>query len=145
MYADPSGHIAWWVLFAIVVVCSLTLEGDSSYKYDSKITADDLNINGNNPNGKIKVKIDNDYIKIYDSYKYENKEDMKKILEIIMSTEYYQDYGFSRSLNSYLSEWNAHNFAYSVYKKGDWGEQTRSVDLNKNLRDDAFWYLYWLF
>lgn len=70
---------------------------------------------------------------------------MRKILEIIMNNEYYLQYDYSRSLESYLSEWRAQNVAYSLYKKGDWANQTRSADFNKNLTKDPFWYLYWLF
>ena len=70
---------------------------------------------------------------------------MKRILNIIMNSEDYKSFGYTRTLKSYLSEWKAHNFAYSLYKKGDWGACSKSVDFNKNLKDDSFWYIYWLF
>ena len=147
MYVDPSGHIAWWVALIIIVICTVALKGDSVSlpKYESGISVDDLDINGSNPSGQIKVKIGADSIQIVDSYKYNNEEDMKRILNIIMNSDTYKSYGYSRTEKSYLSEWKAHNAAYSLYKKGNWADQTRSVDFNKNLKDDPFWYVYWLF
>ena len=144
---DPTGHIAIGTIIGIIAagICAVLLKGDSPKKYESEISEDDLNINGNNSEGRIIVKIGVSSFQIVDSYKYKNEEDMRKILEIIMNNEYYRQYGYSRSLESYLSEWRAHNAAYSLHKKGDWADRTRSVDFNKNLKDDPFWYLYWLF
>ena len=146
-YCDPSGHIAWWVALIIIGICTVALKGDSVSppKYESGISVDDLDINGSNPSGQIKVKIDDISIEIVDSYKYNNEEDMKRILNIIMNSDTYKFYGYSRTEKSYLSEWKAHNAAYSLYKKGEWGDRTKSVNLNKNLKDDDFWFLYWLF
>ena len=118
---------------------------DSSQKCESEISEDDLNINGNNPEGEIIVIINESYFQIVDSYKYNNEADMKRILNIIMNSDDYKSFGYTLTLKSYLSEWKAHNFAYSLYKKGDWGECTRSTDFNKNLKDNSFWYIYWLF
>lgn len=39
--------------------------------------------------------------------------------------------GYSRTEKSYLSEWKAHNAAYSLHIKGNWVDQTRSVDFNR--------------
>ena len=57
----------------------------------------------------------------------------------------YKYHGYNRTLESYKSEWRAHNFANSIYPFGEWGKRTSSVDLDKNLKNDPFWYLYWLF
>ena len=77
-------------------ICAVSLKGDSPKKYGSEISEDDLNINGNNSEGRIIVKIGASSFQIVDSYKYKNEEDMRKILEIIMNNEYYRQYGYSR-------------------------------------------------
>ena len=104
-----------------------------------------MNINGDNPLGEIKIEINETSIQIVNSYKIQNEKDMEKIINIVMNHHYYNMYGYDCSERSYLSEWKAHNAAYSFYKKGNWGDRTRSVDLNKNIKEDKFRFVYWIF
>lgn len=145
-YLDLSGQSSVLVVLALMCVgLLLGLKGDSYKKYESEISINNLNINGSNPMGDIEVHIDASYIQIVDSKDIKKDADMIRILELIMESEEYKYHGYNRTLESYKSEWRAHNFAYSIYPFGEWGKHTRSVDLNKNLKDDPFRYLYWLF
>ena len=147
MYVDPDGYFPWIVALVLVVciISVIVLDGHSENKAESQITELNLNINDENPFGDIKVTIDYESIRIDDSYKIQNEKDMEKIINIIMSNHYYKFYGYNRTQRSYLSEWKAHNAAYSVYHKGNWGRRTGSVDFNKNLKEDNHRFVYWIF
>ncbi len=147
MGIDPTGH---WALLLLGLMASLyavlCLRGDSKDSVDiSEVTYDDLNINNNNSKGKIVVTITASNIHIEDSYLVDNFADRKRVIELIMSSEYYKKYGYERSDLSLLAEWNAHNFAYPLPFGPVWKEQTGNVDLNKNAQDDPYWLIYWLF
>ena len=59
--------------------------------------------------------------------------------------DFYIKYGYYRDIGSYISEWNAHNFVYTLWPWGEIGERARSVNLNYNLEDDKFHKIYPLF
>ena len=132
MHVDASGHFP--ILAAILVFTGLllVLTGDSYKEYESNITSQDLDINGNNSGGNIKVTINSSSINIANSKDIKKDEDITRVLELIMDSDEYKNYNYNRTLDSYKSEWKAHNVAYYLYKKGDWGIRTGSVDLNKN-------------
>ncbi len=144
MGIDPTGQ---WVLAALIIACVLilSLKSDSYVPYVSNITEENVNINGTNPNGEIIVNINDQSIQILDSYRFSEQADKERIMEIIMGSGIYKQFGYYRSMQSYIKEWNAHNFAYAIFPWGRWGESTRSVDLNKNPNQDVFRYVYWLF
>ena len=145
MYVDPDGHFAWWLLMIVVGACAVMLDGHSTYEPDSDINENNIDINRDNPDGNIKVFIDEKSIKIVDSYKYNNKKDKEKIIDIIMNSKQYQFYKYNRTKESYLSEWDAHNFAYPWLKNTDWNSRVSAVDLNKNIKEDKFRWIYLLF
>lgn len=122
MNVDPDGYFPWIILLIASLITAVVLDDHSTYKYESRINEIDLNINGDNPLGEIKIEINETSIQIVDSYKIQNEKDMEKIINIVMNHHYYNMYGYDRSERSYLSEWKAHNAAYSFYKKGNWGD-----------------------
>ena len=144
MRVDPNGN-DWWhwvigigalVLFGVVgaVVAAniyLALEPTVS---PSSITAEDININKTNPSGSIEVDIDGSAILITDSYKITSRSDKIAILKIIMASEEYKTAQYSRSLSSYLAEWEVHNHVF--YITGVINAQHVNLDKGK---DD--WYL----
>lgn len=82
-------------------------------------------------NSQTIVNIENLNIHISNSYQFNSKE-MNKILDYIMSKDYFKmltTAGFSRSKKSMLREWKAHNLLYNLgYEK----ERTGSIDLDQN-------------
>lgn len=70
-------------------------------------------------------------ITITNSYQFNSKQ-MNDILDYIMNKDYFKILaaaGFTRSKESLLREWKAHNY---MYKKGIRIERSKSVDLNQN-------------
>ena len=145
MHVDASGHLP--ILAAILVFTGLllVLTGDSYKEYESNITSQDLDINGNNSGGNIKVTINSSSIKIDNSKDIKKDEDITRVLELIMDSDEYKCYNYNRTLDSYKSEWKAHTFAYNLFPFGSWGESTKSVDLDKNIEKDIYHKIYRLF
>ena len=143
MNIDIGGDSGVIFLAAVIILGLIVLTQDT--KYESPITENDIDINGLNPNGSIKVEINNEYILIENSSNFSKYADKERILEIIMKNDLYIKYGYYRDMRSYISEWNAHNFAYTLCPWGEFGDRTRSVNLNYNLEDDKFHRIYPLF
>ncbi len=142
MGVDPYGTIVGIALAigTIFIGGLLFLNSDAEQVKESQITEDDLNIDNNNPKGHIEIEIKADHIRIYDSYKIANVEDMEAIMRIIMAHPSYRNYGFNRSMDSYIREWKAHNRAYSIWPS----EQAKHVDMEIQLNWDyalAWWVL----
>lgn len=108
------------------------------------VEKDDVNINDSNEDGSIIVYIDETRIHILNSYQFTESQ-MSDILDYIMESDYYKDLGYSRSKDSYLKEWKAHNFIHSLVPYGDVGERTANVDLNINETEDEFSWAYLFF
>lgn len=97
-------------------------------KYVPKTYAkDDVNIyiqgDGSNITGKINVELipnnkkngnQNPNIRIHDSYKIRDTSEQRKIIEIIMSNSNFDSHLYTRTKNSYITEWKAHNFLYDL-------------------------------
>lgn len=85
-------------------------------------------------------------IRINDSYKIKAKSGMIEILTRICADATYKGYTYTRTLKSWLREWQAHNVLYTL---GVARKRTGSVDLNENASGIArFCYnllalLYW--
>ena len=69
-------------------------------------------------------------IHIEDSYKIENKSEMRTILTIIRARAEKQGFHYNRSLASWVNEWTSHNL---LYTRGVAKERTGSVDLNEDV------------
>lgn len=143
IFIDQSGNYGVLLLVAVIICGLIFLTQDT--KYESLINENDIDINGSNPNGSIKVVIKDKYILIENSSNITKFEDKKKIMQIIMKNDFYIKYGYYRDIGSYISEWNAHNFVYTLWPWGEIGERARSVNLNYNLEDDKFHKIYPLF
>lgn len=130
MNVDPLGCLFWLipVVVGVVAVSLLTVSGHNKPVKESEIVVNDININNKNPNGYINVYITESGVEIFDSYKFTNKVDRYKILEIIMQSKEYINYGYSRSIDSYQSEWQVHNIAYNLNFKR---KNAKDVYLNK--------------
>ena len=119
---DSSGTIPGMVMMQLY-------EGSSI-----KSIADRVNINGNNPNGDIKISITQTNgkinVKIYDSYRFIDRNIQKQILQIIFQNEDYIKYGGlgESLLQMILIEWNGHNLMY-------WGTELRE-DFDAMVRSD---------
>ncbi len=149
---DPNGTI--WPLIAVgglLVGLALTLTACSkpeepTAKPQTPITSEDININGNNPDGSINVKITTGNIHIDNSYRITNEKDQEKVIEIIMASELYTQYGFYRSKDSYLSEWRAHNWLYDILPEWTgYKDNAQHVDLNKDPEGGVRGLFYGLF
>ena len=68
-------------------------------------------------------------ISIFNSYKIKRKRDMKFILTLIECASFNRGIFYSRSQNSWIREWKAHNV---LYKLGIQRKRTGSVDLNED-------------
>ena len=85
-------------------------------------------------------------IRINDSYKIETKSDMLDILVHVCADAEAQGYTYTRTIKSWLREWQAHNFLYLI---GIARKRTGSVDLNEDESSfKRFYYhliaiLYW--
>ena len=72
---------------------------------------------------------------------------MKVILDLVMSSSLYDSSVFHRSQESYIYEWDAHNFAYNIFKGfrigpfNDLKNRAKDVDLNEE--DESFYYVFW--
>ena len=144
-YFDESGHSAILAVVIISAAILLLLKSDAFEKKESKISSADIDINGTNSNGSIKVEINDSWIQITNSKDIRKDEDITRVLELIMNSDEYKNYNYDRTLESYKSEWKAHTFAYCIFPFGAWGESTRSVNLNKNIEEDIYRFIYWLF
>ena len=152
-YADPEGTFGFLSALIVVGIVALgavlavtiirnsipeTIEDD----YVSPYTDEDLMISESNlskvKTDQIRVQISDSAIRIYDSYKINDEKDMINILEIIMKNELYAKYNYYRTRESYIKEWKAHNFAYFLTKI----KNAKDVDLNKNLEDDGWAWIY---
>ena len=145
MHVDASGHFPIFAAILVLTGLLLVLNGDSYKEYESNITSQDLDINGNNSGGNIKVTINSSSIKIDNSKDIKKDEDITRVLELIMDSDEYKSYNYNRTLDSYKSEWKAHTFAYNLFPFGSWGESTKSVDLDKNIEKDIYHKIYRLF
>lgn len=76
----------------------------------------------------ISVSFNQSNIHISDSYKLIKRTHMKDCLNIIRYASVNRGIFYSRSLNSWIREWKAHNI---LYKLGIYKERTSSVDLNE--------------
>lgn len=86
-------------------------------------------------------------ISIQDSYTVKSRTEMKVILDLVMSSSLYDSSVFHRSQESYIYEWDAHNFAYNIFKGfrigpfNDLKNRAKDVDLNEE--DESFYYVFW--
>ena len=80
-------------------------------------------------NNLIRVQYSNSNIHIFDSYKIKRKQDMEKILSIIQCASFNRGIFYSRSQNSWIREWKAHNI---LYKLGIKKASTQHIDLSEN-------------
>ena len=75
----------------------------------------------------------NPNIKIYDSYKIRSTVDQRKILDIIMSDSNFDRAVFTRTQNSFITEWKIHNCAYDVaFFSPYFQDKFGTVDLDEN-------------
>ena len=117
----------------------------------------DVNIYVSGKGGKIESKVNvelmpnhksgnkpNPNIKIYDSYKIRSTVDQRKILDIIMSDSNFDRAVFTRTQNSFITEWKIHNRAYDIaffspYLQDRFG----TVDLDENEMSIFRWDYPW--
>lgn len=67
-------------------------------------------------------------------------------MEIIMNSNEYKNFGYYRSLDSYMKEWNAHNFLYNIDIFDFWrSDHTANVNLDKDLSKDKYAWVYRIF
>ena len=118
---DVIGH-CWTIVGLVVLAGSLLImlnsdddnrdlyQAEANKKYNSST----VNINGNNPNGIVDVKIGNegDSIQIKESYNISNPYEQEAILNTIIASEQYT----SNYTNIYAMkiEWSGHNLGYHV-------------------------------
>ena len=77
-------------------------------------------------------------IQVRDSYRIRNREEITRICELILASEYYDPALYGRSLASMVTEWEAHNDVNALYDN----ERTRHVDFNR--ADEGVSYLeFW--
>ena len=76
---------------------------------------------------------------VYDSWKIKNKQEQQAILEYIMSSDYYSQDMYCRTLESLLVEWDAHNDVYF------WTKHSRVKDTNFDRNDEgtSYWGFWW--
>lgn len=108
-----------------------------------EIKDSDVNINNRN-NGDIIVVIDENSIEIVDSYLF-GDEEKSQILDIIMESNEYKEYGYKRTKNSYMREWRAHNFVHAFIPFGEIGNKTKNVNLNREEEKDSHSWAYKFF
>lgn len=108
-----------------------------------EIKDSDVNINNMN-NGDIIVVIDENSIEIVDSYLF-GDEEKSQILDIIMESNEYKEYGYKRTKNSYMREWRAHNFVHAFIPFGEIGNKTKNVNLNREEEKDSHSWAYKFF
>ncbi len=137
-----SGLIAGIVLAVMILIM---LERESYDNTKTILTEKDININGSNPSGSVKINISSNNIEIENSYLIKDADNMRFVMEMIMVSEEYSKYSYNRTLDSYISEWEAHNFMYEIDRFSILRNRTRSVNLNKNLDEDKFSLFYTLF
>jgi RHS repeat-associated protein len=146
MRIDSTGCFFEWIALGIILlVGAFTLTADdpktieTAYENDpkrqaavAKYTMEDLNINGSNPSGSIKIQFsfnkENPTITIFDSYLIQDKYEMLRILELIMSHERFDKKIFTRSRNSYYREWYWHNVTANLDINFD---RAKDVDLDE--------------
>ena len=156
MRVDPNGE--GWILFiALVGILVVTL---TSCDIEEKETAarekyndSTVNINGENSDGIVDVKIDGDKIKIIDSYTISNRYEKEAILTVAINSDSYT--GENDNINQMVIEWSGHNLAYKVTKgeranalfsqilgKEDAHSSAQDVDFSSS---DALYALYFIF
>ena len=98
---------------------------------------------GSREDGKINVKFspngDNPSFQIEDSYKIDNEDDQRAILEYIMNSSYYSQDVYNRTIDSMLIEWDAHNDIYLITRH----ERVRHTDFDKNDEGVGYWEFWW--
>ena len=80
-------------------------------------------------------------ITIIDSYKILDSKMQRAILHYTMNSQYYDANVFTRSIESYRIEWDAHTL---ILQGGWWlglGEQAKDADLNNNENLMAYYYV----
>lgn len=78
---------------------------------------------------KLKIKIFNNCITIYDGYKIRGKKLKLQILQELLNTYELIFFEDKRTVKSFLREWQAHNV---LYKLGLFKARTRDTDLDNN-------------
>ena len=114
-----------------------------------------VGINGLNPDAPVQVTIDpkhpdrldstktNPNITIEDSYKVKSKYEMEAILTVVKNSPEFDADVFTRSMNSYISEWKGHNALYTLDVFGIIRSRTGGVDLNENPYPEDFIWVLW--
>lgn len=77
----------------------------------------------------MKVEYRQRYTKVYDSYKYTNSE-IEQAVYVIIERRKELGLPVTRSAESYISEWKAHN---RLYKLGIQRNRTKDVDLEEDI------------
>ena len=74
-------------------------------------------------------------ILVHDSYLIEDKYEIEAIVDVIMSNELYDSAVFTRTKDSYIGEWVAHNIFYNLSGWDLFGLQDRFASADLNERD----------
>lgn len=77
----------------------------------------------------MKIEYAKNNTRVYDSYKYNNKE-IKQAVQDIIDTRKELGLPVTRNKQSYISEWKAHN---RLYKLGIEVHRTKDVDLEEDI------------
>ncbi|MBE6747808.1 MAG: DNRLRE domain-containing protein [Ruminococcaceae bacterium] len=167
MRSDPSGRsfllALGLTLFSIAFVSSVSIVGivhveQQRQKANEKYNSETVNVyvpgEGSKKDDSVNVCIDKNHpsgmrdsldpnIRIYDSLDITNRYEQEAIIDVIMSSPHYDNTVFTRTKESYVKEWRAHN-AYDFVIPWDISEHTGEVDLNF---DDPYRLIYelWVF
>ena len=93
---------------------------------------------------KVTFDYDNLNIHIQDSYQIEDKKELEKAVDHIVESACFETLtgiGYTRTRNSLIREWKAHNV---LYRKGHEQKRTGSVDLDQHescIRRIAYFFL----
>ena len=90
------------------------------------------------------VVVDENSIEIVDSYLF-GDEEKSQILDIIMESNEYKEYGYKRTKNSYMREWRVHNFVHAFIPFGEIGNKTKNVNLNREEEKNSHSWAYKFF
>ncbi len=82
----------------------------------------------------------NPNIRIHDSYKIRDTNQQKMIMQIVMSSPLYDNTVFTRTCNSYITEWKIHNVLYDlVFFSDELRDRFGTADLD----EEELWMVTW--